>query len=287
MLRLALGLLCLYTIEDCLQIVGDGKNEIMKKAIYAKQPQDAAGQVFHRGEKTSVRINKYLTACGYCSRRQADRLIGENRVCIDGQPAEVGSQVVFGQTVQVDGQTLATTEQHIYIALHKPVGITCTTEQGQADNIVDYMGLKQRIFPVGRLDKDSSGLILLTSDGDIVNEILRAENNHEKEYVVQVNRDITPVFLQKMGQGVEITNMRVKQRETTQPCRIWQIGPRRFHIVLTQGLNRQIRRMCTELGYRAVQLCRIRIMNIALGDLPVGHWRYLTQQELDVLAQSL
>lgn len=261
----------------------------MKKAYHQKQPEDTGGQHFQHSEEENkpLRINKYLTAAGFCSRREADRLVEEGRVSIDGTPAIMGAGVLPGQQVQVDGKEVAASQSHVYIALNKPIGIACTLEQNVDGNIGNYMSFKQRIFPIGRLDKDSSGLILLTSDGDIVNKILRAENCHEKEYIVQVNRPLTPAFLEKMAAGVEITNMRTKTRERTKKCGVRQLGHRTFSLTLTQGLNRQIRRMCTELGYSVNTLQRIRIMNIHLGDLTVGQWRYLTQEELTALEKSI
>lgn len=259
----------------------------MKKAYQLEQTPDAHKQTFSHQEKASVRVNKHLAACGFCSRRQADKLIGEQRVTIDGIVATVGSQVWEGQVVLVDGTPISDTQNQVYIALNKPTGITCTLETDKEGNISDFMGYHQRIFPIGRLDKDSSGLILLTSDGDIVNKILRAENNHDKEYIVHVNQDITLDFIKKMGAGVEITNMRTKTRVVTKKCEVTQLGSRSFSIVLTQGLNRQIRRMCTELGYRVVALQRIRIMNIHLGGLEMGQWRYLTGEELSVLNKTI
>lgn len=259
----------------------------MKNAFQLKQEEDAKNQIFHHEEKESVRINKYLTASGFCSRREADRLVAEERVTIDGVLAEMGAQVLQGQVVQVDDITIASKQNHVYIALHKPIGITCTLEGDKDGNIADFMNHKERIFPIGRLDKDSSGLILLTSDGDIVNKILRAENNHEKEYIVRVDERITPEFLRKMAEGVEITNMRTKKREVTKKCVVKQIDTYTFRLVLTQGLNRQIRRMCTELGYGVYTLRRVRIMNIELGELKVGQWRYLTQEELTTLNKNI
>lgn len=258
----------------------------MEKAYQLKQGKDAENQVFHHEEKESVRINKYLTAAGFCSRRKADKLVEEKRVKIDGDLAVMGSQVLPNQVVTVDGEVIKIKQKHVYIALNKPVGITCTLEVDKQGNIGDFMDYDKRIFPIGRLDKDSSGLILLTSDGDIVNKILRSENNHEKEYVVQVNRNIEPDFIKKMSEGVEITNKRTNTRETTKKCRVRQLSENTFNIVLTQGLNRQIRRMCTELGYRVTALRRERIMYVHLGDLKIGQWRYLTQEELTKLNES-
>lgn len=253
----------------------------------AKQSKAAGAQPAGQEEKGSLRVNKYLTACGFCSRREADRLVADNRVTIGGVAATMGAQVLPGQEVMVDGKPVKEKQGFVYIALNKPVGITCTLEQDVPGNIADFMQHKERIFPIGRLDKDSSGLLLLTSDGDIVNKILRAENNHDKEYIVQVNHTITPAFLQKMAQGVEITNMRTKTRELTKQCVVEKLTPTSFKLVLTQGLNRQIRRMCTELGYRVLSLQRVRIMNIHLGNLQSGQWRYLTPEELAVLKQKL
>ncbi len=258
----------------------------MKKAYHLKQADDAAPQIIERDERELLRINKFLTSSGYCSRRAADRLVEEQRVKIDGVLATLGSKVGQGQTVLVDGQEIKSKKSHVYIALNKPVGITCSTQLETQGNITDFVNFRERIFPIGRLDKDSSGLILLTSDGDVVNKILRAENRHEKEYIVQVNRFITPAFLRKLSDGVEITNMRTKTRELTNKCEVEQVDSHKFRITLTQGLNRQIRRMCTELGYKVTSLQRVRIMNIELGSLKLGQWRYVTQEELRELSQN-
>ncbi len=259
----------------------------MKKAYQLKQASDAPDQAFSHGDKEAVRINKYLSASGYCSRRQADRLVEEGRVSIDGLTAVTGSQVAPGQEVAVDGNRVESKAAHVYIALYKPAGITCTVEPDVAGNIGDFMAYPERIFPIGRLDKDSTGLILLTSDGDIVNKILRAENNHDKEYIVSVNRDIGPKFLKNMAEGVEITNTKTKTRVMTNRSQVKQLGSRTFSIVLNQGLNRQIRRMCTELGYRVTDLHRVRIMNISIGSLKAGQWRYLTREELTILEDMI
>ncbi len=227
-----------------------------------------------------VRINKFIGESGHCSRREADRLIAERRVTLNGKPASAGSRVEPGDEVHIDGQLLrprSTTpgsRKHVYIALYKPVGITCTTEQGVRGNIVDFVDHAQRIFPIGRLDKDSEGLILLTSNGDIVNEILRAENAKEKEYLVAVNNPITDEFLRGMARGVPLRG------ELTKPCRTSKLGKFGFRIVLTQGLNRQIRLMAAHFGYRVKQLVRTRIVNVQLGYLKPGQWRNLTEQEL-------
>jgi 23S rRNA pseudouridine2604 synthase len=228
-----------------------------------------------------VRLNKYIGESGYCSRREADRLIAEGRVTINGEPAGMGRRVEDGDEVRIDGQGLATRpaasrgkRRHVYIALNKPVGITCTTEASVKGNIVDFVGHEQRIFPVGRLDKDSEGLILLTSNGDIVNEILRSENEHEKEYLVGVDKAVTDEFLRGMARGVRI------HHQVTKPCRTCRLAKFGFAIVLTQGLNRQIRLMSEAFGYRVTQLRRVRIVNIKLGALRPGQWRNLTDAEL-------
>lgn len=260
-------------------------NTKMKKA--KQQGSNIPKQEFIHDEKISLRINKYLTSSGFCSRREADRLVADSRVYIDGILATMGAQVYTGQQVTVDGVVVEQAKQHTYIALNKPVGITCTVERDVEGNIADFLGFDSRIFPIGRLDKPSQGLILLTSDGDIVNKILRAENNHEKEYIVRVNKPITPLFLKKMSGGVEITNTTTNKRVVTNKCKVSKIDNYTFSIILTQGLNRQIRKMCSELGYSVTTLTRVRIMNILLGNLQVGEWRYLTQQELTTLQSNL
>ncbi|MCC5937980.1 MAG: 23S rRNA pseudouridine(2604) synthase RluF [Lunatimonas sp.] len=230
----------------------------------------------------ATRINKYLSEIGFCSRREADRLIGEGRVQINGQVPEMGTKIQAGDQVTVDGLHVnPPDEEHVYLALNKPVGIVCTTDtENEKDNIIDFIGHPRRIFHIGRLDKPSEGLILLTSDGDIVNKILRAGNNHEKEYIVTVNRPIDSNFIRQMSGGIPILNT------VTAPCQVRQLGKKTFNIVLTQGLNRQIRRMCAYLGYEVVKLKRIRIMNIRL-DLPVGKWRNLTPPELSEIRSLL
>ncbi|HEU0151988.1 MAG TPA: pseudouridine synthase [Arenimonas sp.] len=227
-----------------------------------------------------MRVNKHISDTGYCSRREADRLVSERRVTVNGLPAGIGTQVEEGDEVRIDGQVLAKraarpgVRRHVYIALNKPVGITCTTDSAVKGNIVDFVGHEQRIFPIGRLDKDSEGLILLTSNGDIVNEILRAENHKEKEYLVGVNQPVTEEFLRGMAKGVRIHG------EMTMPCRTRKIAKFGFSIVLTQGLNRQIRLMSAAFGYRVTQLRRIRIANVKLAELKPGRWRNLTEAEL-------
>lgn len=229
-----------------------------------------------------TRINKYLSEVGYCSRRAADKLIEQGRVTINGEVPLMGTKISPGDEVAVDGKPISKPkEKHVYLALNKPVGIVCTTDtRVEKDNIIDFINYPKRIFPIGRLDKPSSGLILLTSDGDIVNKILRARNNHEKEYIVTVNKPITPDFLKRMRNGVPILGT------TTRKCQVKQLGQQKFIIVLTQGLNRQIRRMCEYLGYRVRTLSRIRIMNIKL-DQPVGKWRHLTEGEISEINSLL
>ena len=228
----------------------------------------------------SVRLNKFISDTGHCSRREADALIQEGRVTVNGGKPSLTTRVAEGDAVLVDGQPLRLRKvkpgarRHVYIALNKPVGITCTTDQSIDGNIVDFIDHQQRIFPIGRLDKDSEGLILLTSNGDIVNELLRAENRKEKEYLVAVNKPVTEEFLRGMAKGVRI------HRETTLPCKTRKIAPYGFAITLTQGLNRQIRLMAAAFGYRVTQLRRVRIINVKLGALKIGQWRNLTDAEL-------
>ncbi len=227
-----------------------------------------------------MRLNKYLSESGACSRREADGFIAEGRVTVNGVPAVLGTQVQDGDDVRLDGDSIGTARKRVrpvYIALNKPVGITCTTERSVAGNIVDFVDHPERVFPIGRLDKDSEGLILLTNDGDIVNEILRAEHNHEKEYVVAVDRAITPDFVARMAAGVRLSDA------TTRPCKVVKLGAKLFAITLTQGLNRQIRRMCEALGVTVEALRRVRIMRIHLGELPLGRWRNLTTDEVATL----
>ena len=226
------------------------------------------------------RLNKYISETGFCSRREADKLIEQGRVTINGQRPEMGTKVSPTDEVCVDGKVVGNKKQRpIYIALNKPTGITCTTERDIPGNIVDFIGHSQRIFPIGRLDKPSDGLIFLTNDGDIVNKILRAGNNHEKEYVVRVNKPISDEFIKNMSTGVNILDT------VTLPCQVTRETKFSFRIVLTQGLNRQIRRMCEALGYEVFKLRRVRIMNISLDGLPNGEWRYLSDEEVaEILA---
>ncbi|WP_172799212.1 23S rRNA pseudouridine(2604) synthase RluF [Bacillus sp. FJAT-29814] len=229
----------------------------------------------------NMRLNKYISESGKASRRGADKLIADGRVTINGKRATIGSQVEPGDDVRVDGNQIRVARNNVYIALNKPVGITSTTEKGVKGNIVDLVNHPLRIFNIGRLDKDSEGLILLTNDGDIVNEILRSEGKHEKEYIVSVDKPITPEFLKKMSEGVKILGTK------TLPCKVTQLSKFDFQIILTQGLNRQIRRMCAELGYEVYRLQRTRIMNIHLGNLPPGQWRDLSKKERTQLFREL
>jgi 23S rRNA pseudouridine2604 synthase len=229
----------------------------------------------------SISLNKFISQTGICSRREADRWIESGRVKINGKIAQKGNRVFEKDQVSIDGKPLKNKPKQVYIALHKPPGITCTTDRKDRTNIIDFVNHPKRIFPIGRLDKPSSGLILLTNDGDIVNEILRVENNHEKEYIVQVDKPVTPKFLQKMGNGIPILGT------VTKKCIVQRVGKFMFKIILTQGLNRQIRRMCEFLDYRVVTLKRVRIMNIHLGNLKAGTWRDLTEKELKELRDSL
>ena len=231
----------------------------------------------------ATRINKYLSEVGFCSRRAADRLIEEGKVTINGEITEIGSKVKEGDQVEVEGQKIInpTNQKNIYLAFNKPIGIVCTTDRRvEPDNIIDFIKYPKRIFPIGRLDKPSEGLIFLTNDGDIVNKILRAKNNHEKEYIVSVNRPINKDFIQSMSNGVEILDT------ITKNCFVKQLGQKKFKIILTQGLNRQIRRMCESLGYRVRSLKRVRIMNIKL-DVPTGKFREITKEELIELNRLL
>lgn len=230
--------------------------------------------IIHEDRAGEIRLNKYISETGMCSRREADKFIESGRVKIDGVTATMGTKVSKGQRVTVNGKKVSKEEELVYIALNKPVGITCTTEKKIKGNIVDFIGHDKRIFPIGRLDKDSQGLILLTNDGDIVNKILRAGNSHEKEYIVKVNKPISEEFITKMSSGISILGTITKE------CYVKKESVRTFRIILTQGLNRQIRRMCESLGYEVTTLKRIRIMNINLGELKIGQWRELRAKEL-------
>ncbi len=243
--------------------------KIIRKGTVMKAKKFAADEL-----EAGVRINKYLADAGVCSRRAADGFIEDGKVFIDGERAVMGSRVLPGQTVVFNGKELKKEEDLVLLALNKPRGIVCTSDKREPDNVVDFVNYGKRIYPIGRLDKDSEGLLLLTNDGDIVNKILRAGNYHEKEYIVKVNKMITKEFLQGMAGGVPILDT------VTRPCKIEALDKYRFKVILTQGLNRQIRRMCEYFGYRVVHLQRVRIMNIRLGHLKLGDYRKLTPQEL-------
>lgn len=227
------------------------------------------------------RLNKYISDSGYCSRREADRLIQEGKVTVNGRPAKIGERVAPGANVVVEKHPLGGEGDKVYLAVHKPQGIVCTPDRREPMNIVDFVKFPGRIYPIGRLDKDSEGLILMTSDGDIVNRILRVSGRHEKEYEVTVDKPVTPEFFDRMSKGVPILG------QVTLPCRIRKTGSNSFRIILVQGLNRQIRRMCEYLGYNVVHLRRLRVMNINLGGMRPGDWRMLTDAELNTLMKSL
>lgn len=233
------------------------------------------------GQSAGVRLNKYIADSGYCSRREADRLIEEGRVRLDGRVGALGDRVLPGMEVAVDGQPLSGTGEKVYILLNKPKGIVCTADPREPMNVVDYLNYPVRVYPVGRLDKDSEGLLLLTSDGGIVNRLLRAAGGHEKEYEVTIDHPVTAEFAQRMMAGVPILDT------VTLPCRVRRTGERSFNIVLVQGLNRQIRRMCQALGANVTHLRRVRIMNLRLGKLKPGEWREVTGAELEELMKEL
>ena len=232
-------------------------------------------------DNEGIRLNKYIASSGLCSRREADTLIESGKVTINGEVALQGSKVMDGDIVLVNGRKVTPDDDMVYIAFNKPLGVTCTTDRRDPSNIIDYIGFDERIFPVGRLDKNSSGLILLTNDGSIVNKLLRAENGHEKEYLVTVNRPYDKNFLRSMESGVPVLG------QLTLPCKLKPAGDRTFKIILHQGLNRQIRRMCEYLGYKVTRLKRIRFMNIELGGLETGKWRYLTSSEKKELLKDI
>ena len=229
----------------------------------------------------SVRLNKAISDSGYCSRREADTLIENGRVTVNAEKSSLGDRVMPADEVRVDGKLISENTKEVFIMLNKPVGITCTTDTRFDDNVIDFVNHPERIFPVGRLDKPSEGLLLLTNEGDIVNKILRAGNKHEKEYIVKVDRHVTDEFIKRMGSGIPILDT------VTKRCTVERISRFEFRIILIQGLNRQIRRMCEYLGYEVVALQRIRIMNLELGNLPVGQWRDLTEKELQLLKDSV
>lgn len=231
----------------------------------------------------SIRINKYLSEAGICSRREADRQIEMQRVTINGRTAVAGDKVFPGDVVMYGEKVVSKEEEIILLAVNKPEGIVCTAEKREKDNIIDYMKYPKRIYPIGRLDKTSHGLLLMTNQGDLVNKIMRSGNYHEKEYIVKVNREVTEGFLRGMAKGVYLEELDA----TTRPCNVEKVGRRSFRIILTQGMNRQIRRMCEAFGYRVVDLKRVRIMNIRLGDLKEGAYRKVTQEEWQELQEQI
>lgn len=227
-----------------------------------------------------IRLNKFLSDAGFCSRRQADRLVEEGHVKVNNETALMGQKVNLLDKVTVDGKEVSREEEQIVIAFNKPVGVECTTDKNNPDNIVDYINYRKRIYPIGRLDKNSQGLILLTNDGALVNNILKASNYHEKEYVVTVDKPITEEFIKQMSKGVKILD------QVTRPCVVKKVNKHTFNIILTQGLNRQIRRMCETLGFKVQKLKRVRIMGVHLDNLPIGNYRNLTNSELDSLKKN-
>ena len=234
----------------------------------------------HKSNTEEIRLNKFLSDAGFCSRRQADRLIEEGHVKVNNETALMGQKVTLLDKVTVDGKEVSREEEQIVIAFNKPVGVECTTDKNNPDNIVDYINYKKRIYPIGRLDKNSQGLILLTNDGALVNNILKASNYHEKEYVVTVDKPITEEFIKQMSKGVKILD------QVTRPCVVKKVNKHTFNIILTQGLNRQIRRMCETLGFKVQKLKRVRIMGVHLDNLPIGNYRNLTNSELDSLKKN-
>lgn len=261
----------------------------MMKAYQKKSNklEKTKANIIEHENKESVRLNKYISSSGFCSRREADRYIESGAVKIDGVVAEVGTKVNNNQIVSVNDVVIETNSNQVYLALNKPRGVTCTTDTQIDGNLTDFMNYQERIFPVGRLDKDSTGLLLLTNDGDVVNKILRSTNNHEKEYIVSLTSAMDDVFIDRMQEGVRIFNPVTNKHQITKDCKVKQLSEHTFNIILTEGLNRQIRRMCSELGYKVKSLKRIRVMNIELDDLKIGEWRYLSIEELEVLNKSI
>ncbi|WP_194191771.1 23S rRNA pseudouridine(2604) synthase RluF [Clostridium chrysemydis] len=253
----------------------NNNSNVEYKPKKTKKPKvDAKKIIVHEDRSEEIRLNKYISETGICSRREADKLIESGRVYINGEKASMGTKVKSSDKVKVDGKLISKEEELVYIVLNKPVGITCTTEKKIKGNIVDFINHEKRIFNIGRLDKDSEGLIFMTNDGDIVNKILRAGNNHEKEYIVTVDKKIDGNFIKKMGNGIKILD------KVTKKCFVSKENAYTFRIILTEGMNRQIRRMCEALGYEVKKLKRIRIMNVKLDGLRTGEWRYMTEGEL-------
>lgn len=238
-----------------------------------------------REQQMRIRLNQFISTSGFCSRRHADRLLKENRVMVNGVTAKLGAVIDDKDQVKIDEQLIVAKENCIYLMLNKPSGITCTAASHIEGNVIDFVNYPERVFPVGRLDKQSEGLILLTDDGSIVNDLLREENDTEKDYLVTVNREITPEFIEKMSSGVSIYNPRIKGHSITKPCEVVQMDTYRLKITLSQGLNRQIRRMCRRFQYTVTGLQRVRIKHLELGELELGHWRELTIDEINGLKQ--
>lgn len=265
---------------------GSGKRNDKESETRPNYVRQKTAPQYDKGKKTEltepVRINKYLSEAGVCSRREADRMIESGKVTVDGIPAEMGTKVLPGQRVCVNGKPVRMEEEEILLVVNKPIGIVCTTAEFDKDNIVDFLNYPKRVYPIGRLDKDSSGLILMTNQGELVNKILRGGNHHEKEYMVRVNRPVTPEFVTAMEAGVVLDD-----GVRTLPCRVEKTGGYSFKIILMQGLNRQIRRMCEALDYRVTNLKRVRVMNIELGDLRVGSYRKVTPEEYTELKRRL
>lgn len=255
----------------------------MDKAKQYKKTENTTREHLLYDAKEMIRLNKYISECGIASRREADRMIEVGRIKVNGIKAVVGMQIKSTDEVTLDGKLIRLKTEKIYIALNKPEGIVSTTDTAIKDNMITFMNYKEKIFPIGRLDKETSGLILLTNDGDIVNKILRVENGHEKEYIVEVDKKISNEFIDTMQSGVTIYNPVSHKNQKTMPAVLKPLDDTRFHLTIKQGLNRQIRRMTEALGYKVVKLQRIRIMHIELGDLPIGYWRYLTQDEIQKL----
>lgn len=259
----------------------------MKHAYQRKTETSKSSSIIQPEQKEALRLNKYISSSGYCSRREADRFIEEGKVMVDNVVAVVGTKVFPHQEVRVLDFLIVPKKDMVYIALHKPVGITCTTDIKDKDNIIDFLNYQERVFPIGRLDKESSGLILMTNNGDIVNRILRSDYEHKKEYIVSVNNNIDDNFLKQMQEGVKIYNPVNNTYQITKRCEITKLGSKRFRLVLIEGLNRQIRRMCTALGFRVLTLERTRVMNIQLGDLKQGEWRYISEEEQNLLNDAI
>ena len=240
---------------------------------------------FNAGGGENMRLNQFISSSGYCSRRRADKLIKDKKVTVNGSLIKLGAMISDGDLVEVDGQPIKAKENNIYLMLNKPPGITCTAASHIEGNIIEYVNYPERIFPVGRLDKQSEGLILLTDDGSIVNNLLQEESNQEKDYIVTVNRVITIMFMESMASGVEIYNPRKKENIKTKQCKVVQIDGNNFKITLSQGLNRQIRRMCRRFQYTVTKLQRVRIKHLSLGELELGQWRHLSEEEIEGLKE--